>query len=201
MQRYRMQQLLEGHQVCGAWSRSTSPPPTEGHVPEPQEERATLRLHFSPASGTGFIALPWLWSRAGFGGEVTAVARLPEAPMGRPKGSTTTAEELRANLGETSFRRRIATTTSTTRTGGWSTSSSRLPITEGCACRDGSCRPRASSETALESVGGSDGAPSSVSSLNRKPCHWALPYVVGWGRTASRRGPENPREGANGRPF
>jgi hypothetical protein len=71
--------LLEGHQVCGAWSRSTSPPPTEGHVPEPQEERATLRLHFSPASGTGLIiALPWGQEpSAGFGGEVTAVARLP----------------------------------------------------------------------------------------------------------------------------
>ena len=64
-ERYRMQQLLEGHQVCGAWSRDTSPPPTEGHVSEPQEERATLRLHFSPASGTGLhIALRWLWSRA-----------------------------------------------------------------------------------------------------------------------------------------
>jgi hypothetical protein len=73
---------------------------------------------------------------------------------------------------------------STTSTGGWSASSSRLPITRSVLLPRWVVSPARQFGTALVSCCGSAGAPSSVSSLNRKPANPTTP--LRWGRTAER---------------
>jgi hypothetical protein len=92
---------------------------------------------------------------------------------------------LRLNLRNASGRSLVvnAAMSSTTSTGGWSASSSRMRTTRSILAPSGIVSPAFQLGTVLASVGGSAGTPSDVSSLKRKPCRHPV-LLSAWGRTA-----------------